>query len=51
MKPEDITLLFIRIQSFRDQCWKAHIHKNHDTALELATLLRIAAEELEKGLA
>lgn len=50
MNGQDIALLFIRIQSYRDQCWKAHINKNHRKALELAALLKLAAEELEKGL-
>ena len=46
----EIATLFIRIQSYREQCWRAHIARRHRDALELAVLTRVAAEELERRL-
>lgn len=46
-----ITELFIRCQQYREACWKAHIGKNERQAVEQATLLQLAATELQRLLA
>ncbi len=38
--------LFVRIQTMRDLCWRAHIGKRNDAALEYANELAQAALEL-----
>jgi len=46
----EIATLFIRIQQYKDQCWKAHIQRKHRDAAELAALLKAATDELERRL-
>lgn len=47
----EIATLFIRIQQYKDACWKAHIARRHRDALELSALLQAASEELTRRLA
>ena len=48
--PLTIPALFIRLQQLRESCWRAHIRKDREGALQQAALLEQMARRLKEAL-